>query len=228
MSTTIEINTILEQGIDVANRRIYFGDTSNNSGGESHYFNQRSVELAVRALHILVSKDSTKPIELHMDSPGGDIYSMLRLCDEIINCPCPVKFIGGGMVMSAATWVMAVCDERYLQPNTTVLIHNGWDGTEGSHNEVLIQTAEFKRLRDVLHSIYTNNSNMPKTFWEKACKQDLYLSAEEAISLGLADQIIQPKDRTAFRKLRNKIHKKQTPEKLQELADRLYARIEDI
>lgn len=227
MAKITHLNDFLSYGIDSQRRRIYFGDVletaEDSSAGD---FSQRSVELAIRALHRLVAEGPAKPIELHMNSSGGDPYAMLRLYDEILACPCQIKFFGGGIVQSSATWIMSACDERNLYPNTTVMVHDGNEGWESTHTDAKITLAEGVRLQDLLYDIYAANSRMPRSFWEDVCQRDLYLTAEESIKLGLADKIIEPKKRGTFRKSRQHAMKKIPDQKeMQDLVQRLYARV---
>lgn len=223
----IELDELFAYGVDIKNRRIYFGSPLDGMDNESTGdFTQASIELAVRALHKLASDAPGKPIEIHINSYGGSPYDMLRLYDEILASPCQIKFIGSGVVMSAATWIMAACDERYLHPNTTVMVHDGTDGFEGKHTDAQIQAAEMKRIQGVLYEIYAANSRMPKEFWEDVCQRDLYLSAEEAIMLGLADKIIETKKRGNLRRLRQSALKKNPSSKdMKELIHKVYSRI---
>lgn len=221
-----ELDDVLYSGVDSKHRRIYFGDCRDLVDLEVGEVTSQSIEAAVRALHQLVSLDSEKPIELHMCSPGGDPYAMLRLYDEILACPCPVKFFGGGMIASSATWIMCVCDERYLHPHTTVMVHDGNEAYDGTHTDVKIAMAEGVRLQDMLYDIYAANSRMPREFWEDLCQRDLHLTAREAIDLGLADSLIEPKERTKFRKMRTAQLKKSLPKvDMDRLMDELYARV---
>jgi hypothetical protein len=162
-----------------------------------------------------------------MNSYGGDPYAMLRLHDEILSSSAQIKFFGGGAIMSAATWIMACCDERYLYPNATVMVHDGSEGYEGKHTDVQVNAAESKRLQDLLYDIYTNNSRMPKEFWQDVCQRDLYITASEAVSLGLADKIIEPKKRGNLRKARQ-IGLKKTPENMRKLINSMYERINKV
>lgn len=230
MAAITELTDNLAYGVDLKNRRIYFGvNLDTEDSGESTTFTISSVEYAVRAMHRMVADAPGKPIEIHMCSYGGDPYAMLRLYDEIHACPCQVKFFGAGAIMSAATWIMAGCDERYLHPNTTVMVHDGSDGFDGKHTDHQIQAAEMKRLQDLLYDIYTENSRMPKEFWQDVCQRDLYLSASEAVSLGLADKVIEPKKRGNLRKARYAALKKEPDTKeMNKMLKDMYARINKV
>jgi ATP-dependent Clp protease protease subunit len=226
MAIKTELDDFLSYGIDSKHRRIYFGDCTYQAGEESGEVTQRSIELAVRALHRLVGEGPGKPIELHMNSPGGDPYAMLRLYDEILACPCQIKFFGGGIIQSSATWIMAACDERYLLPNTTVMVHDGSEGVDGTHTDVKIAMSEAVRLQDLLYDVYAANSRMPRSFWEDVCQRDLYLTAEETIKLGLADKIVEPKKRGNLRKARMSSLKKAPPHtEMESLVHKLYSRV---
>lgn len=225
MAAQSELTDLFEYGIDIKNRRIYFGSMS-SATNEVTEINSASVELAVRALHRLASDAPGKPIEIHMNSCGGSPYDMLRLYDEIHTSPCQIRFFGGGVIMSSATWLLVGCDERYLQPNCTVMIHDGSDGFEGKHTDQLIYAGEAKRLQDKLYDIYAENSRMPREFWEDVCQRDLYMTASEAVSLGLADSVLEPKKRGNLRKKRYASLKKEPEAKeMNKLVKDLYERI---
>lgn len=227
MAAITELTDNLAYGVDLKNRRIYFGvnlDTSNSE--ESTDFTLSSVEYAVRALHRMASDAPGKPIELHMSSYGGDTYAMLKLHDEILACPCQIKFFGSGPVMSSASFIMAICDERNLHPNAVVMVHELSDEQGHSkHTDGKINAAENVRLMDQLCGIYETNSRMPKEFWLDICQRDVYLTASEAVSLGLADKIVEPKKRGNLRKARQAAMKKEVDAKeMKDLVKNLYDR----
>jgi hypothetical protein len=106
--------------------------------------------------------------------------------------------------MSAATWIMAGCDERYLTPNTQVMLHK-WRGGVGAETEtdVKIEMDHYGGwLTDKLNDIFADNSKMPAEFWEGVTKRDLFLTPEECIMLGLADFIVPFKKRGNLRRKR--------------------------
>lgn len=228
-SEKTSLTDMLIYGVDLKNRRIYFGvnlDTAEDSAATE--FSITSVEYAVRALHQM-SIDSDEPIEIHMCSYGGDPYAMLRLYDEIQACRCQVKFYGSGAVMSAATWIMVACDERYLHKNTTVMVHDGSEWWEGRHTDGQIIAGESKRLQNLLYEIFEQNTRMPKVFWQDVCQRDLYMTAEEAVKLGLADKVIQPRKRGLMRKMRSSLLKKHPSKKeMRLLISNLYKRMNKV
>jgi ATP-dependent protease ClpP protease subunit len=199
MSDKNLLDDLMNFGIDVEKRRIYFGMLDSDDGS---YVDWESVEAVIRGMHRMYEKSSS-PIELHMSSTGGDPYEMLRLVDEIECAPVQVKFIGGGIIASAATWIMAVCDLRSLHKGTSILVHDGSEYLEDRHTDFQIAARHSSNLQSKLYDLFAMNSRMPRSFWEDVCQRDLYLTAEEAVLLGIADKIIAPKKRGSVRKIRN-------------------------
>lgn len=230
MAEKTELTDNLAYGVDLKNRRIYFGvnlDVADEDGATG--FTVASVEYAVRAMHRMASDAPNKPIEIHMCSYGGDVYAMLRLYDEIHACPCQIKFFGGGAIMSAATWIMAGCDERYLYPNARIMVHELSDAREGKHTDLKIAAEENIFLMERLTAIYAENSRMPQDFWMDVCQRDLHLTASEAVSLGLADKVLEPKKRGNLRKMRYASLKKEiNPKEMNKLIKDIYSRLNKV
>ena len=127
--------------------------------------------------------------------------------------------------MSSASFIMSVCDERNLHPNAVVMVHELTSGGGGKHTDIKIDAAENMRLMDQLCGIYEANSRMPKEFWLDICQRDVYLTASEAVSLGLADRIVEPKKRGNLRKARQAAMKKEVDAKaMRDLVKSLYER----
>lgn len=228
MSLKTESENVISSGVDEVHRRVYFGRyLPNATVEEGTYFDNVSIEYAVRGIMKMLDVSTKKPIEIHMNSYGGDPYAMLYLHDLILSSPCQFKFYGGGAIMSAATWIMAVCDERYLYKNARVMIHSGSLTIDSTFADAEIRMAEEKRLQEELEHIYAHNSRMPKKFWTEVCKRDLYLSADEAVTLGLADKVIEPKKRGTFRKMRQAaLNEKISSTVMKKLVGKLFTRIQ--
>lgn len=224
------IDLWLDQGIDLRNRRISFGVVLEGES-EGSEFTWRSVETAVRAILLLEKEAPAKPIELHMSSPGGDAHEMQRLIDVIEASPCQFKFYGSGVIASAAVWVMACCDERYLYRSTRILVHDSsgdYVESPGKLIDARIQVEEDAKLQAHLNQVFADNSRMPLEFWDEIVKRDLWLTADEAVLLGLADKIVEPKKRGNLRRMRiahlkKDVDKKAMSKFITELNDRIHS-----
>ena len=230
----VEHDDLHDYGLDRVQRRIFFGIDGLTEDGDYSAFTAKTVDTVIRNMNILVSDNPKKPLELHIGSCGGLIYDALRLVDYIENCPCQVIFYGSGCVMSAASVIMSVCDERYLYRNCQVMLHNLSDGYEGGLTDFQISLRHDESLQNTLNNIYANNSRMPRAFYDELLQRDLYMKPEEVIMLGLADFIVEPKKRGNLRKKRQAVLAKHPDaRKLKQLVDKLNKRtlrhkIEDV
>lgn len=229
MAAQTELVDLMTYGVDFKSRRIYFGNVEAADPDSSTDFTSTSIEYAVRAMHRMALEAPNKPIEIHMNSMGGSSYDMLRLHDEILACPCQIKFFGGGAIMSSATFIMACCDERNLYPNTTVMVHELSTSADGRHTDIQVNAAQDRSLMDMLYKIYAENSRMPAEFWQDVCQRDLHMSADEAVSLGLADRVLEPKKRGNLRKARYAALKREPDQKeMSKILKDMYGRINKI
>lgn len=206
MKNKDDFESYLVYGIHIPNRKIFFGATLSSEDEDNDDFQVNSVALAIRAIDLMVSMN-TRPIEINMTSFGGSVYHMMALKDKMLESPVKFVFNGSGRISSAATWIMAIADERNLSADCTVMIHNG--GTYRTEETSLtkmtdatIESEEDERMQDRLNEIYAENSRMPKEFWDLLVQRDCYMTAQETIALGLADDIIAHRKRGAFRKKR--------------------------
>lgn len=218
----------LKYGIDLYKRRIFFGIIDDGEDGGD--FNFATVEMALRGIKKLEDM-GTEPIELYMNSSGGDPYDMFALYDVIQESDCKFIFYGRGKVMSSASWIMCGCDERFLSRHTRILLHQGRDeATEDKRpSDQKIDADEALRLQRELEELYAENSYMDKSFYRAICKEDMYLNAEEALQLGLITGIIAYRKRGNLRKKR--IHQLSNPPKANELRPlirKLYKRIDAV
>ena len=97
---------------------------------------------------------------------------------------------------------------------------------EDRHNQVLIGAKQSKTHMDTLYQIYADNSIMPIEFWEDICIHDLHITAEEAIALGLADEIIPYSKRGSYRRSRSAKmkHASKKEKEIKSLVKSLYQR----
>jgi len=225
LKTKEDINRTLESGLDLKERRIYFGNISDED--EASNFTWGTVEATIRKLHALAG-NSQKPIELHMSSSGGALLEMLRLYDAIQECKCQIKFFGSGEICSAAAYIMSGCDERYVSKNTTIMLHEiQYSGhLTASHTELEINQEESNRARQKLVTLLADNSRMGEDWWNVVLTRDIYFTPEEAVAIGIADKVIEYKKRGNLRRKRIALFNKEIDEvKFTQMLEKMHNRI---
>ena len=146
---------------------------------------------------IAMDSESSDPITVYVNSPGGDAYTGLAFYDSLRFVRSPVTIIGTGLVASAAALMyLAVPKERRLSlPDTRFLIHQPLiQGSEDSpfmtSVQIDIEAAEMDSLRKRLDSIIAESTGMSLEDTVKATERDCWLSAEDAERMGIVGRII--------------------------------------
>jgi ATP-dependent Clp protease protease subunit len=145
-------------------------------------------------LYLLNQEDDTKPIDLWIDSPGGDVEGLFEIYDMMNFISAPVRTVCMGIACSAAA-VLLACGtkgQRCVMPNSTVMIHQvrNYGGISGTETEIRISAKRMKYLKDKLNIILSEKTGQSIEKINIDTKNDKYLNAQEAIEYGLADMVL--------------------------------------
>ena len=150
---------------------------------------ESSIAQAAATIFSLAAKDNESPIWLFIDTYGGSIDSMFSLYDTIKFVSCPIHTVGLGKIMSAGVLLLASGDKRYIGASARVMIHSIRTGMHGDIFEHRNQLNELNRLQEFFEEKLTNEigESAKKINEIMNRKVDTFLSAKEAIELGIAD-----------------------------------------
>lgn len=142
----------------------------------------------------LEAENPELPINLYINSPGGSVYDGLSVYDTMQYIKCPVHTYVSGMAASMGSF-MAQAGEpghRYLLPHSITMIHQPSSGTRGTITDMEISMRESIRIKKMMTEIYVKHNSKGKTYEELAAimERDRWLTPEEAVELGVADQIV--------------------------------------
>lgn len=172
----------LEYGVDFEARTIFL--YSDIEDEVIHY--------VIKALIKMDRKEGQ--ITIYLNSYGGSVYEMFGLYDVITKCRNPISTIVVGKVMSAAVLIAAAGDKklRFAYPNSTYMIHDTHSYTEGNPTAMKHDTIETKRITDLMINLLGVVSNKDTSVFRKIIdkKYDTYLTAIDALELGLVDEIL--------------------------------------
>lgn len=162
--------------------------------GDIDYYSTRPIIQAIMEINAedankLIPAKERKPIQLFISSPGGDVYSGFALVDTIRNSVTPIHTIALGGVMSMGMLIYSVGHKRYMGEYATLMFHDVSSAVADKLEGIEDRVRELKRVQAMICTVVTNNSKVPLEFLAKRLSQreDWYISAEEAIKLGLAD-----------------------------------------
>ena len=148
----------------------------------------------VKSMLLLIKEDAEKPIDVYINSHGGEVVSGMLILDTLKGLKTEVNLHCIGMAASMAAIILASGgkkEHRFVTPNAEILIHEPLiSGGVGGSASSIKRTAENileKKAKAV--ELLANSTGRSKEEIEKAIAFDHFLTAKEAIKFGLADSI---------------------------------------
>lgn len=130
-----------------------------------------------------------EPITIYLSSPGGDAYESFAIYDAITKCPCDVKIVASGKIMSAGFLIMLAGDTRVAMPHTTFMMHSVISPIpeEATVKQQEVDLAESKRINAVFLEIATARTKRNKKWWQRMVLdgKDRYFTVNEAMDIGV-------------------------------------------
>jgi ATP-dependent Clp protease protease subunit len=150
--------------------------------------------LIVAQMLYLAQEDPERDINLYINSPGGVVYSGLAIYDTMMSIPCDVATYSIGFTASMATILLTAGakGKRFVLPNSTVLIHQPSGGTQGQASDIEIHARETLRIQDQLRRILSERTGQPYERIARDTDRDNFLTPEQAVDYGLADEVFDP------------------------------------
>ncbi len=154
--------------------------------------NDQIANLTVAQLLYLAREDSSKPIRMYINSPGGQVYAGMAIYDTMQQVECPVSTVAVGFTASFGTVLLTAGTKgmRYALPNATIHMHQPLGGAQGQASDIAIQAQEILRLRTTLNNVLSSHTGQPVEKIEEDTDRDLYMSAQQAMDYGLVDAVL--------------------------------------
>ncbi|KAJ3724314.1 Clp protease-domain-containing protein [Lentinula guzmanii] len=154
--------------------------------------------LTVAQLLFLEAEDTTKPIHLYINSPGGSVTAGLAIYDTYVSAPIHTYCIGQAASMGSLLLSAGEKGKRHCLPNASIMIHQPSGGASGQASDIAIHAKEILRIRELLTGIYQKHCGKPgesladglKRF-ETALERDYFMTAQEALDFGIVDAILE-------------------------------------
>jgi len=140
----------------------------------------------------LDNEDSTKPIYLYVNCPGGSVIAGLALYDTMMHIKSDVVTINIGLAASMASFICAAGTRgrRMALPNSRIMIHQPMGGAQGQAEDIKVEAAQIMRIRDNLVKMYSMMTGQTQAAITDALDRDNFMSADEALKFGLIDKVI--------------------------------------
>lgn len=146
----------------------------------------------VAQLLTIDSQDSTKPITMYINCPGGDADSGFGIYDVMRLVASPITTICTGLAASAAITIFLGGDKncRFATPNSRFLIHQPSTHTQGQASDLEITANEIIKTRDKYNAIISEQIGKPAKQIVKDASRDFWMNSAEALDYGLVDKIV--------------------------------------
>ena len=141
----------------------------------------------------LDSDDSSKPIYLYINSPGGSVTAGLAIYDTMQYVKSDVVTICVGLAASMGAFLLAAGTKgkRLALPHSRIMIHQPLGGTaQRQASDIEIEAREILRMKDMLNRSMAEMSGQSFEKIEKDTDRDYFLSSQEAKDYGLIDRVI--------------------------------------
>ena len=146
-------------------------------------------------LLFLESVDSTKDIQIYMNTPGGSVYAGLGIYDTMQYINPDVATICTGMAASIGAVLLCAGEKgkRTALKHARVMIHQPLGGAEGQASDIEITAREIQKLKKELYEIISRHSG--QTFdkvWADS-DRDYWMTSFEAKDYGMIDEVLERK-----------------------------------
>ena len=137
-----------------------------------------------------------EPLDFIVSTWGGSAVDMFSIYDimRMVRNDCDINTLGLGKVMSAGVLLLAAGTkgQRKIGKNCRVMLHGVQSGQHGNISDLENEMAEAKWTQERLVSCLTEETKMTKRYIKKllAKRMNIYFTAEEAVELGIADEIV--------------------------------------
>lgn len=154
-------------------------------------FDDRMADSVVAQLLFLESVDPDKDIYMYINSPGGNVTSMLAIYDVMSYIRPDVVTVGMGQCCSAGSFILAAGakGKRFALPNTRIMLHEVSGGMGGKINDMKVAYEETTRLYNIMAEQYSIFTGKPTEVIKKDLERDFFMSALEAKEYGVIDDI---------------------------------------
>ncbi len=159
---------------------------------EGEINSERALEV-IKSLMLLIKEDEKAPINLIINSPGGEINAGMTIYDAVQSVDTPIKMFCVGKAYSmGALLFLSGKSGRFMLPNSELMLHEPLlSGKIGGNTTSIKELSDsLIKTREKLNNIIAKHSGKTLEEVEKATDHDHFYSAEESIEFGLCDKIV--------------------------------------
>lgn len=132
---------------------------------------------------------TTPKIDLHVNSPGGEIFDGIAIYNAILGHKATVTAYVDGLAASAASFIVQAAERVLIDRHAQMMIHDGQGICVGDSRDMRQLADLLDRSSDNIASIYAERAGGTVTAWRNRMREETWYSAAEAVDVGLADEL---------------------------------------
>lgn len=177
------------------NKELESISTESRNYGEFHFVGGVTEARVARMIEDMAAwskLNAEQPITLYINSQGGSVidgFAFYDFLQSLRKKGHKITTVGLGLTASMGSVLLQAGDERVMSKHCWMLVHEVQGLAEGSFSEMTNVLSFNKRLQDQALDIYTQRGTWSRASFKKKWKDDMWLSAEDAIKAGLADRV---------------------------------------
>jgi len=155
--------------------------------------NDAVANLVVAQLLFLESENPDKEISLYINSPGGSVSAGMSIFDTMNFIKPEVSTLCMGMAASMGAFLLTAGakGKRFSLPNAKIMIHQPLGGAQGQATDIEIHAREILKTREQLNKIMAERTGQSLEKIQNDTERDYFMSAAEAQTYGLIDQVLE-------------------------------------
>lgn len=137
-----------------------------------------------------LSAITAKTINMHINSPGGDVFDGIAIHAALVNHPATVNVAVDGLAASAASFIAMAGDSIGIEKPATMMIHDASALAWGNAADMREAADFLDRVSDSIAGIYADRAGGDAATWRAAMLATTWYSSAEAVAAGLADSVL--------------------------------------
>ena len=147
-------------------------------------------------LLFLQSTDSSRDIQMYINSPGGSVYAGLGIYDTMQYIKPEISTLCIGQAASMGSFLLAAGTKgkRFSLPNSRIMVHQPSAGFQGQATDIEIHANEVLSLKKRLNEIYSKHTGKSVEDIKSALERDNFMTPDAAKDFGLIDKVVDKRE----------------------------------
>ena len=143
-------------------------------------------------LLLLSAEDSTRDINLYINSPGGSVTAGMAIFDTMQFVDCDIATYAMGLAASMGQFLLSAGTpgKRYALPHSRILMHQPSAGIGGTAADIAIQAEQLKFVKSEMATLIAEHTGQPVDQIQADSDRDRWFTAQQALEYGFVDHVV--------------------------------------